>query len=385
MGKPKASVVRFLQYPSRMALLPARLPVPLRLSRTRRSPWAAPFVLILALTACETPSVRWVDADAEATSLPSPLTYPPSVATDSTLLASSPYADFLLTQDLWREAGGISLLAPAAAAMAEARDSVAPHAMLPAVQTAPAPLTSLGNGHAPIDSLRCARSMRIVSAGARGQVAVWWSRGAGGRVRLAAAWRDSVVAQAVDSAAGGAAGAAVAVSSAAWRGPIMVDSLDQGPGDAQAADRGAYGCARPAPSVAIDEKYGYVHVAYALTGPEGPGVFYAHQMDPRSQFEPPVAIIYGERIGDARVAVDGDVVAVAYEDPNSGLGRRKIGLAISRTSGHLFEGRLTASGGISNARDPHVLVRGRAVVVGWSETADGSDPIFRLRRARVER
>ncbi len=165
----------------------------------------------------------------------------------------------------------------------------------------------------------------------------------------------------------------------------MVDSLDQGPGDAQAAERGAYGCARPAPSVAVDKKYGYVHVAYALTGPEGPGVFYAHQMDPRSQFEPPVAIIYGERIGDARVAVDGDVVAVAYEDPNSGLGRRKIGLAVSRTSGHLFEDRLTASGGISNARDPHVIVRGRAVVVGWSETAAGADPVFRLRRARVER
>ena len=81
----------------------------------------------------------------------------------------------------------------------------------------------------------------------------------------------------------------------------------------------------------------------------------------------------------------GDVVAVAYEDPNSGLGRRKIGLAVSRTSGHLFEDRLAASGGISNARDPHVIVRGRAVVVGWSETATGSDPIFRLRRARVER
>ena len=81
----------------------------------------------------------------------------------------------------------------------------------------------------------------------------------------------------------------------------------------------------------------------------------------------------------------GDVVAVAYEDPNSGLGRRKIGLAVSRTSGHLFEDRLTASGGISNARDPHVIVRGRAVVVGWSETADGADPVFRLRRARVER
>ena len=385
MRNRKASVVRFLQYPSRMALPSARLFVPFRCSRTRRPSWAAPFVLIVALTACETPAVRWVDTEAEATNLPSPLTYPPYVATDSTLQASSPYADFLLTQDLWREAGGTSLLAPAAAAMAEAGDVVEPHAMLPAVQTAPAPLTSLGNGNAPVDSLRCARSIRIVSAGARGQVAVWWSRGAGGRVRLAAAWRDSIMAPTPDSAAGGAAGAPVGAPARAWRGPIMVDSLDQGPGDAQAAERGAYGCARPAPSLAIDKKYGYVHVAYALTGPEGPGVFYAHQMDPRSQFEPPIAIIYGERIGDARVAVDGDLVAVAYEDPNSGLGRRKIGLAVSRTAGHLFEDRLTASGGISNARDPHLIVRGRAVVVGWSETADGADPVFRLRRARVAR
>lgn len=385
MGTGKASVARFLQYPSRMALPPASLSVPCPAGRNRRPPRIAPLALLLALTACETPALRWVDADAEATGLPSPLTYPLYVATDSTLNASSPYADFLLTQDLWREAGGTTLLEPSVAALAEARDSVETHAMLPPVQTAPAPLTSLGNGNAPIDALRCARSIRIVSAGARGQVAVWWSRGAGGRVRLAAAWRDSVVAPSVDSIAGGAPGAAMAVPGSAWRGPIMVDSLDQGPGDAQAADRGAYGCARPAPSVAIDQKYGYVHVAYALTGPEGPGVFYAHQMDPRSQFEPPVAILYGERIGDARVAVDGEVVAVAYEDPNSGLGRRKIGLAVSRTSGHLFEDRLTASGAISNARDPHVIVRGRAVVVGWSETADGADPVFRLRRARVKR
>ena len=369
--------MRILQYPSRMALPPVRtsapIRIPIRRSRNRRYQMLASVALALLCTACEKPAVSWVDAEAVATDLPSPLDYPPYLATDSTLDASSLYADFLLTQDLWREVGGTSLLEPTIAAMSEAKDSVANHTMLPPVQTAPAPLSSLGNGIAPADSMRCARSIRIVSAGARGQVAVWWSRGDGGRVRLAAAWRDSVVAATSDSAA------------RAWRGPILVDSLDQGPGDAQAADRGAYGCARPAPSVVVDKKYGYVHVAYALTGPEGPGVFYAHQMDPRSQFEPPVAIIYGERLGDARVAVDGDVVAVVYEDPNSGTGRRKIGLAVSRTAGHLFEDRLTASGGISNSRDPHVLVRGRAVVVGWSETAAGSDAIFRLRRARVER
>ena len=350
----------------------------LSVSRSHRLRLAPPLALLVALMACETPPVRWVDAEAVATPLPSPLAYPPFVATDSTLDAASPQADFLLTQDRWREAGGRSLLEPAIAAMAEASDTIPNAGVLPPLQTAPTPLTALGDGDAPIDALRCARSLRIVSAGARGQVAVWWARGAGGRVRLAAAWQDRVQPSTADSAAGGASGSA-------WRGPILVDSLDQGPGDAQAAVRGAYSCARPAPSVAIDQQYGYVHVAYALTGPEGPGVFYAHQMDPRSPFEPPVAIIYGDRLGDARVAVDGDVVAVAYEDPNSGGGRRKIGLAVSRTSGHLFEDRLTASGAIADARDPHVVVRGRAVVVGWSEIADGAEPTVRLRRARVAR
>jgi hypothetical protein len=224
----------------------------------------------------------------------------------------------------------------------------------------------------------------VAEAGARGAVAVWWHRADGGRVHLAAAWRDGVAAPAEAAMAEAAMGDTS--GRGAWRGPILIDTLDQGPGDAQAADRGAHGCARPAPSVAVDRTNGYVHVAYALTGPEGPGVFYAHQMDPRSAFEPPVAIIYGERLGVARLAVDGDAVAVVYEDPNSGAGRRRIGLAVSRTAGHLFENRLTASSATADARDPHVVVRGRAVVVGWSEIADGTaDPVFRQRRARFLR
>lgn len=164
MRNLKASVVRILQYPSRMALPPARTSAPFRLSRNRRQALMLPFALALALgvTGCEKPAVRWVDADAVATNLPSPLVYPPYVATDSTLDASSPYADFLLTQDRWREAGGTNLLEPTMVAMPEAKDSIENHAMLPAVQTAPAPLTSLGNGNAPADSLRCARSIRLV-------------------------------------------------------------------------------------------------------------------------------------------------------------------------------------------------------------------------------
>ncbi len=211
--------MRILQYPSRMALLRS-LPVPL--------------AFVLALAACEKPVVTWVDKDAEATNLPSPLVYPPYIATDSTLVADTPYADFLLTQDLLREAGGATLLEPALQAMAEVTEDVTSHAMLAPVQTGPAPETLLGSSDRPVDSLRCARSLRVAGAGSRGEVAVWWSRGQGGRVRLVAAWRDIAVAP----AAVPASSTPPEPAARAWRGPIFVDTLDQGPGDAQAADRG---------------------------------------------------------------------------------------------------------------------------------------------------
>jgi hypothetical protein len=109
-------------------------------------------------------------------------------------------------------------------------------------------------------------------------------------------------------------------------------------------------------------------------------VFYAHQMDPRAGFEPPVAVLYGERLGEARVASHGELVAVAYEDPNS-RGRVMTSVAISRTAGHLFEERLAASGG-TTARDPYVAVRGKAVVVGWSDFGTATaEPVFTIRRA----
>jgi hypothetical protein len=106
-------------------------------------------------------------------------------------------------------------------------------------------------------------------------------------------------------------------------------------------------------------------------------------MDPRASFEAPQAIVYGERLGAVRVAASGDVVAIAYDDPNGGE-RPRIGVAISRTSGHLFEDRIIASSAIANARDPYIAVRGRAVVVGWSELPSGGGaPLFRVRRAIV--
>ncbi len=320
------------------------------------------------VTACEQSAVSWVDADPESSTAPSPLAHPPIVPIDSTMRDGTPPAEFLLVQDLLREAGAATLITRALLAMPESRDSVPGAAVMPVMPMGAAPITSLGDGDAPLDSARCVRSLRIALAPHRGRVAVWWSQRANSRVWLLAAWRDSIPAEG---------------RLASWRGPIVIDSVDQGPGDARAAERGAAGCERPAPGLVVDDLLGYVHVAYVLVGPEGSGVFYAHQMDPRSAFEPPVAIVYGERLGVARVAASGNVVAVGYEDPNSGA-RPRIGLAVSRTSGHLFEERMTASGTTAVAHDPYVAVRGRAIVEGWSEVpVNGGVPVFRVRRATV--
>lgn len=317
-------------------------------------------------TSCDDRAVVWLDNAPVVSTAPSPLAHPPFVPIDSGMRANTPESDFLLVQDLIREAGAATLLTQTLLDMPEANESVAMGEMLPMLPVGVAPLTPMGDGDEPLDSARCARSLRMVLAPRRGRVAVWWSRRENSKVWLQAAWRDTIPAE-------GRLGA--------WRGPIIVDSVDQGPGDAQAADRGAAGCDRPAPSVVVDDTYGYVHVAYVLVGPEGPGVFYAHQMDPRAAFEVPAVIMYGERLGTVRVAASGNLVAVAYEDPNSGK-RPRVGLAVSNTSGHTFADRLVASGSSSIAHDPYVAVRGRAIVEGWSElSSTGGEPVFRFRRA----
>lgn len=323
---------------------------------------------VLFAGACETPAVVWLDEAPVATSSPSPLAHPPFVAMDSAMTDGTPAAEFLLVQDLLREAGAATLLTRTLLDMSVAQDSVRDGAPMSMVHTAPAPETTLGSDESPVDTNRCARSLRAALSPGRGRVAVWWSRRDQSRVWLLAAWRDTVAAE---------------NRLGPWRGPIVVDSVDQGPGDAQAAERGAAGCARPAPSVVVDHTLGYVHVAYVLVGPEGPGVFYAHQMDPRAAFEPAQAIMYGDRLGSVRVAAAGNLVAVAYEDPNSSA-RPRVGLAVSRTSGHTFEDRLVASGSTAIAHDPYVVVRGRAIVLGWSELPPTvGEPTFRVRRARV--
>ena len=111
-----------------------------------------------------------------------------------------------------------------------------------------------------------------------------------------------------------------------------------------------------------------MHVVFALLGREGPGLFYAHSMDEGATFHSAVPIFYGDRLGRSSVAADGDLVAVAFEDPNGRAPR--IGLALSRTMGHIFEERLLPiSDDHGVATHPLAALRGRRVAVAWHRRA----------------
>jgi hypothetical protein len=155
------------------------------------------------------------------------------------------------------------------------------------------------------------------------------------------------------------------VDGAAWEPPVAVDTTDVG----------RVGCDRPAPAVAADR--GNFFVVYAMTAREGPGIFASHSMDRGTMFHAPVAVVYGERIGRAAIAADGDIVAVAYEDPNTEP--RRISLALSRTMGHLFQSRMAVSPATGQARDPAVAVAGGRIAVTWRR-GDGDAESLRLVR-----
>lgn len=139
------------------------------------------------------------------------------------------------------------------------------------------------------------------------------------------------------------------------------------------SDAGVSGCHRIAPSIAADSSSGYVHVTYAMVAPEGPGLFFAHSMDEGVTFHTPVAILYGDRLGRTSVAADGDIVVVGFEDPNSSTPR--VGLAISRTMGHIFEQRiLPLSDDVGTATRPLTAVRGRQIAVAWEQRASPTAP-----------
>jgi hypothetical protein len=148
-----------------------------------------------------------------------------------------------------------------------------------------------------------------------------------------------------------------------WSVPAAVDT----------SDKGVSGCRRIAPSIAADSSSGYVHVTYSMVAPEGSGLFFAHSMDEGVTFHTPVAILYGDRLGPTSVAADGDIVVVGFEDPNSATPR--VGLAISRTMGHIFEQRiLPLSDDVGTATRPLPAVRGRQIAVAWEQRASPSAP-----------
>ncbi len=144
-----------------------------------------------------------------------------------------------------------------------------------------------------------------------------------------------------------------------WRPPEIADSTD----------KGRTGCARPVPFIAADTHNGYVHVVYFMVAAEGPGLFFTHSMGQGVMFHSAVPIVYGERVVAAAVSCDGDTVAVAYVDPNTVPAQ--LWLALSRTTGHIFEERVAVSPSTVQAARPAVAVRGHRVAVGWYETNRG--------------
>jgi hypothetical protein len=163
-----------------------------------------------------------------------------------------------------------------------------------------------------------------------------------------------------------------AMNGGAWSRPVVADS----------SDRGTRGCGRPAPAIAADSISRYVHLAYFIE-PAGGGVFFAHSMDGGATFHAAVPIVFGSNPSRTSVASSGDRVVVAYEDPNSR--QPLIGLALSRTMGHLFEKRVIASTEYGRAKQPVVKVTRDSIKVWWSEysanpAVSATRPMYRAGR-----
>lgn len=140
----------------------------------------------------------------------------------------------------------------------------------------------------------------------------------------------------------------------AWTAAAIVDSLDVGKG----------GCRRPAPSIAVSEADGYVHVAYSLKAPEGYGVFFSHSMDRGRTFHSPMIVVYGDRLSSTAIAAHGSRVAIAYEDPSGSA--RRIDVALSATQGHTFEPRERATPDEMPATHPRIAIRDSIVALSFA-------------------
>jgi hypothetical protein len=150
----------------------------------------------------------------------------------------------------------------------------------------------------------------------------------------------------------------VAVMGSRWDGksgttPYVVDSLDVG----------KFGCARPAPSIAVSSD-GSVHVAYSIQAPEGYGVFFGHSMNRAINFHDPMIVVYGDRLSATAIASSGSRVAIAYEDPSGSV--RRIDVALSSTQGHTFEPREHASPEEMTATRPRIAIRDTVVALSFA-------------------
>jgi len=161
---------------------------------------------------------------------------------------------------------------------------------------------------------------------------------------------------------------------------LMVEREGSGPVIADSTDHSTRGCGRPPPAIAADPGTGYIHLAYFSEPNTGSGIFFAHSMDSAKTFHSPVPIVFGRNASRVSVASSGDRVVVAYEDPNAQ--QPSIGVALSKTMGHIFEARVTASGDNGIARQPVVRLKGRLIQVWWSEysanpTISATRPMYR--------
>jgi len=145
-----------------------------------------------------------------------------------------------------------------------------------------------------------------------------------------------------------------------WGKPVIADSTDH-------SNRG---CGRPAPAIAVDTVSGYVHLAYFLEPSAGPGIFFAHSMDSGATFHAAVPIVFGRTPSRVSIATHGDKVAVAYEDPNAQ--QPMIGVALSKTMGHIFEARVQATPDNGRAMQPIVRINRDSVRLWWSEYSTDS-------------
>jgi hypothetical protein len=133
---------------------------------------------------------------------------------------------------------------------------------------------------------------------------------------------------------------------------------------------------------AIVAAAGHVQLAYAMAAREGPGIFASHSMDRGTLFHSPVAVVYGERLAPPAIAARGDLVVVAYEDPNTTP--RRISLAVSKTMGHPFQSRSMVSPPTGEASAPSVILRDSTVTVTWTSTPrDASAARRMMRRGRI--